>query len=93
MQDACETYGSYGLYVIGQSRSTTNAWAKNKWETDGRTLLHNFYGDINGTVWNTYGYAGGIPFKVLIDRDGNIRQNGNWMSNFITTIKECCGAP
>lgn len=36
--------------------------------------LTNFYGRIN-TIWQAYGWTGGIPYKIFVDRDGKIRKS------------------
>ena len=91
MQDACVQYGADGLYIVCNSRTTTNTWAKNYWETNGCTWLHNFHGDINATVWYNYGYPGSIPYKVTVDMDGNIRKTGHWLHEHLPIALQCLG--
>ncbi|MBN2082573.1 hypothetical protein JW859_10270 [bacterium] len=73
------------------SSSTDNTWTKDHFTQNSYDYLHNFKGDIRTAVWNHYDYPGSIPYKVLLDRDGNLRWNGHWYSLVQTYMKECLG--
>jgi hypothetical protein len=41
---------------------------------------NHFHGNLT-SVWAGLGYAGGIPFNVLIDRDHNVRMVANYANS------------
>jgi hypothetical protein len=71
-----DLYHDAGLLIILNNDSDSLADAENYLiNTIGFTATDHvqYIGDTSPFVWDSYGY-GGYPTSILIDRDGNIRQ-------------------
>ena len=93
MSDLAEDYAASGLHVVCNSRNASSSWTKGYWQSNDCPMLHNFYGNIDSTVIVPYGYNLVLGFKVLIDRDGNIRKTGFFLEDFYNVIADCTGGP
>lgn len=80
-----------GLLMMGNTTSTSSSGAKNLFTTQGWQYLYNMKGNIVSSVWSHYGYGGTDPYKVVIDRDGNIRAKGSVISQVEQVMNECVG--
>lgn len=77
--------------VMGSTSGTTTSWVKNFVQTNGWNYVSNIKASVDSTVWNTYGFGSTEPYKVLIDRDGNLRAKGTMFDEMQQTVDECLG--
>jgi hypothetical protein len=63
-------------------------------EANGWTHTYDYNGSsLDGSLWVSYGYSYGIPYNVLIDRDGHIRMAAYFADGWEDIIQQCVGAP
>jgi hypothetical protein len=89
-----EEYGANGLYVVSNNSDPADPLPTLKlWYTSkGWPHVYDYYGNVDTSVWVPYGYSYGIPYNVLIDKDGHIRMAENFADGWEDIIQQCVGA-
>jgi hypothetical protein len=91
-----ENYLSYDFMLVSSgwdaSAGNTVTDIKGWFQSNAIDYAHHLHGNLS-SVWTSLGYAGGIPYNVLIDRDKNVRMAENYAngSAWQTCIEEMIG--
>ncbi|MBN2082577.1 hypothetical protein JW859_10290 [bacterium] len=90
LETKASNYYADGLRLIGCTGSTSNTWVKSFFTSNNHTHLYNFDGNVHSSFWYSTNYTGVEPWKIFLDRDGNIRLAAG-SGNFDPIIEQCLG--
>ena len=90
VENVADNYYADGLRVIGTTHFASNAWVKSYFQNNGIDHLYNFDSNVANSFWLTTNNGGNEPWKLVLDRDGNIRMSVG-SGNYGALAAQCLG--